>query len=390
LLGASAATVDEDSDESSEEDEDEEEDQEALPPKVEPHTRTKGFAAAAITENARALASFRTEPAFEAVSTPELKAVLRIARRRVLPRYACAFREGAEAAHFFIVLRGKLALVTADGQAPRHVEVAAGAIEGALIGLEALIGGAAGGDDDSMCRRTYTAEALGDCVVLSLGVAELHEAGLLGAQMLGSIGTRLFSEFVQSKLSAMPIFGGLEPSVMRELAPLWTLEEHGQAGETIFEEGDAGDSFYILTQGRVNLSVSGELLTTLGSEGALGEVDGAREEGLAFFGEMALLDGKPRMAAVHARTPCTLLVLQRQVFKEFLQMVPDFGQRLRSYKELRARQTELNLAIASDRAHMIDATEVDAALSEGLVPRKFSAVANHVNRLVRAANGLGR
>ena len=61
-----------------------------------------------------------------------------------------------------------------------------------------------------------------------------------------------------------------------------------------------------------------------------------------------------------------------------------------AYEPLRARQTELNLAIASDRAHMIDATEVDAALSEGLVPRKFSAVANHVNRLVRAANGLGR
>lgn len=109
-----------------------------------------------------------------------------------------------------------------------------------------------------------------------------------------------------------------------------------------------------------------QVLTSLSAE-----VKG--EKGHPFFGEMALLDGKPRMAAVHSRTPCTLLVLRHQFFKEFLALMPDFSQRLRAYKELRARQTELNLAIAAERSFSSGPESND----------------DRVGRLVRAANALG-
>ena len=68
-----------------------------------------------------------------------------------------------------------------------------------------------------------------------------------------------------------------------------------------------------------------------------------------------------------------LLVLPRRAFSHFMQMVPDFSHRLRTYKELRARQTELNLAIAAERS-LSGATESNA---------------DRVGRLVKAASNLG-
>lgn len=44
---------------------------------------------------------------------------------------------------------------------------------------------------------------------------------------------------------------------------------------------------------------------------------------------------------MHSRSPCTLLVLREQRFARFLTMVPNFNQRLRQFKELRTKQSEL-------------------------------------------------
>jgi len=62
-------------------------------------------------------------------------------------------------------------------------------------------------------------------------------------------------------------------------------------GEVLFHEGDAGDTMYVVLEGRVMISKN---------------IPGAGEEALAFlvrgdyFGEMALIDGKPRSADASA------------------------------------------------------------------------------------------
>ena len=57
-------------------------------------------------EHEQAIATLSHEPAFADLSFLELRAILKCATRRSLPRYATAYREGASAAHFFIVLAG--------------------------------------------------------------------------------------------------------------------------------------------------------------------------------------------------------------------------------------------------------------------------------------------
>ncbi|MEQ9683440.1 MAG: cyclic nucleotide-binding domain-containing protein [Rhodospirillales bacterium] len=61
-----------------------------------------------------------------------------------------------------------------------------------------------------------------------------------------------------------------------------------QAGDRNFKEGDEGLFAYLVQSGSVEIyrEVSGEVLSTIGSGG--------------IFGEMALIDGKPRAASARA------------------------------------------------------------------------------------------
>jgi CRP-like cAMP-binding protein len=65
------------------------------------------------------------------------------------------------------------------------------------------------------------------------------------------------------------------------------------AGTVIFEEGAAADSFYVLLEGEVDIGVRNRVLRTLKA----GEI----------FGEMALIDARPRSASATARTDSVAL-----------------------------------------------------------------------------------
>ena len=95
------------------------------------------------------------------------------------------------------------------------------------------------------------------------------------------------------------IFGPLGPAglerVARNLIPLEVA-----AGAVVIKEGDAGDRFYLIEEGKVVVSRAGAVLRMLGP----GD----------FFGEIALLRDVPRTATVMAEEPCSLLALDRQHF----------------------------------------------------------------------------
>ncbi|MGQ4807833.1 hypothetical protein NKDENANG_01195 [Candidatus Entotheonellaceae bacterium PAL068K] len=79
---------------------------------------------------------------------------------------------------------------------------------------------------------------------------------------------------------------------------------HYQPGDYIFRQGDPGLNFYVIESGEVEV---------------LRETDGSAEcvTLLApgdFFGEMALIDNRPRNASIRARTTVEVLVMGRNVF----------------------------------------------------------------------------
>lgn len=83
-----------------------------------------------------------------------------------------------------------------------------------------------------------------------------------------------------------------------------------QKGNIIFSEGDPGDEMYSVVEGEVEIRVSGNRVHVV----KVGEV----------FGEMAMIDKKPRSASAVALTDCKLVVINERRFNFLLQQTPLF------------------------------------------------------------------
>ena len=58
----------------------------------------------------------------------------------------------------------------------------------------------------------------------------------------------------------------------------------------VLSEGDKGDAMYVVRSGELTIEKGGKVMETVGPGGV--------------FGEMALIDGSPRVATVRAKTDC--------------------------------------------------------------------------------------
>ena len=102
-------------------------------------------------------------------------------------------------------------------------------------------------------------------------------------------------------LKKIPLFEGLNSAQLTKVAAI-TTERIVEVGEKIFTEGQTGNEFFIIIEGRVRISK---------------HVPGVGEEALAildtgtYFGEMALVDDTPRSADAVAHTRCKLRVIKR-------------------------------------------------------------------------------
>jgi predicted MFS family arabinose efflux permease len=100
-------------------------------------------------------------------------------------------------------------------------------------------------------------------------------------------------------LRANPIFAPLPPATIEHLA-VKLIPVSVAAGETVFRQGDPGDLFYIVEDGRCEISIDGEKV----ADAWPGET----------FGEIALLRDIPRTATVTAVEDTKLLALERDEF----------------------------------------------------------------------------
>ena len=95
-------------------------------------------------------------------------------------------------------------------------------------------------------------------------------------------------------LGAMPLFEGLDADDLGGVADRTVEVDYGQGG-VIVREGEIGTGFFVIVSGQVRVVRDGETVSTLGP----GE----------FFGELSVLDHRPRNAQVAAVAPTTCLAL---------------------------------------------------------------------------------
>jgi hypothetical protein len=125
-----------------------------------------------------------------------------------------------------------------------------------------------------------------------------------------------------------PLLDALSDEEFAELAAGFEAHEYAE-GAAIVEEGAEGDSMFVVTSGRVTVTTSkGDEQVELASLGP-GE----------FFGEAALLSGRPRTATIRASSPTDCLELTRAALDKVLAGHPRVREVMDEFNRRRAAST---------------------------------------------------
>lgn len=131
-------------------------------------------------------------------------------------------------------------------------------------------------------------------------------------------------------LRSVPLFASLDDAATKDLRDLLTVRDVSN-GTSLFRSGDSGDAMYLIESGRVRISVN----DADGSDVTLAELAGGD-----FFGEMALLDSKPRSADATVINDARVAVLSRENFLSFVRSNPDVALKMLSAITHRLRRTD--------------------------------------------------
>jgi CRP-like cAMP-binding protein len=136
-------------------------------------------------------------------------------------------------------------------------------------------------------------------------------------------------------LRQQPLFKCLSDDQLDFLLPRGRVAHFG-SGETLIQQGDEGNSMFILVEGKASVLVN--------RNGAAKPV--AQLNSGDCFGEMSLLTGEPRMATVVAQTDCELVEIGKSVLAESIKQNPKLLEQLSEL--LARRQLETDFVLKSN------------------------------------------
>jgi CRP/FNR family transcriptional regulator len=200
-------------------------------------------------------------------------------------------------------------------------------------------------------------------------------------------------------LSQSEVFRSLDETELARLASACRERTYG-AGELVFLRGDPGDCLYIVVSGAVAVSLASDagrdvLLAVLGPGKS--------------FGELAVVDGGPRVATVTARQRTVLVVVPRQAVTDVMARQPsvmsalltsmaalvrrldeqacdaallDLPRRVEKYLAAAARTS------SSDRSRD-ELVPVDIAITQGDLARQIGGSRQQVNRVLMSLEAAG-
>ena len=114
-------------------------------------------------------------------------------------------------------------------------------------------------------------------------------------------------------LRKVPLFTGLTRRHLDVIARQ-TDEVKVDGGKVVARQGTLGQEFLLIVDGSARVERDGTVI--------------ARLDAGDFFGEMSLIDGKPRSATVIADTPVALLAVDSRSFRHLLDTVPGLQRKI--------------------------------------------------------------
>ncbi len=115
-------------------------------------------------------------------------------------------------------------------------------------------------------------------------------------------------------LETISLFSKVSPEALQRLEQLSTIRKYPK-NTVLFIEGDDSSHLFIIKTGKVSVYSSSEdgrqVILNYLSEGEC-------------FGELSLVDGKPRSASVSTLTPCEMIVISRTSFQELMRTDHEF------------------------------------------------------------------
>ena len=153
----------------------------------------------------------------------------------------------------------------------------------------------------------------------------------MGGQDNGSKSSGLKSSGVDRAaiLRDHTLFSGLSAEIIERLCTYTKMMEI-RRGATIFTKGEPGQSMFAVCSGTVKISVT----STEGKDAVFNFIN---EGGI--FGEIALLDGRPRTADAVAITKCQLMMIDRRDFLPLLRSQPELATKIIDVLCTRLRHT---------------------------------------------------
>ncbi|NJN82786.1 MAG: cyclic nucleotide-binding domain-containing protein [Caldilineaceae bacterium] len=187
---------------------------------------------------------------------------------------------------------------------------------GALMGALSLLTNKA---------HAHSAEAVTDALVWRMPADKFQSVNTAHPGLRRSLGRTVRARLNKAdqaravtRLAQMPLFKEAPPQAMQAIAQRMILQ-HAPAGERVYMVGEAGDAFYLIESGQVELT----------AENASGIVEElARVDEAGFFGEMSLLTGQIRTEDATATRNTNLWVLYKADLDELSVQFPAVGKAL--------------------------------------------------------------
>ncbi|MFO8056682.1 MAG: cyclic nucleotide-binding domain-containing protein [bacterium] len=256
-------------------------------------------------------------PLLSDLDPPEFERVFELMESRIVQPDEAVVEQGESGDSLFIVARGKVKVVRDENEKQKTLATLG---PGDFFGEIGYFHG----------KREASVIAVKRSLLLEMAKQDLDEV-VKEFPRVKEVLLQFYRERVlDNLLRSSPLFKKLSEKERKQFGDSFHYREIPE-GEAIVNEGDPGDSMFLIKSGEVSIQAQHPVKNE--------QVELARLQGGDFFGEVSLIKNKPRTATVLAESKAEILELKRDDFQKISRKHPEIGKAIENTIEQRVEET---------------------------------------------------